>query len=169
LFSENGSSASADAIAGEIDYNYHIRPILSDRCFQCHESDANKREADLRLDTEEAAYAGLKDNPKFHAVVPGKPHESAVWLRIVTKDTADIMPPLNSNLKLTEQEITLIEKWIKQGAKYKPHWAFTVPQKPQLPKVNDTDWPQSPIDYFTLTKMEENGLKPNEEADKERL
>jgi hypothetical protein len=41
--------------------------------------------------------------------------------------------------------------------------------KTQLPKVNDTDWPQSPIDYFTLAKMEENGLKPNEEADKERL
>ncbi|NBB30905.1 PSD1 and planctomycete cytochrome C domain-containing protein [Cellulophaga sp. BC115SP] len=168
-FLRNGSSASTDTVAGEVDYNYHIRPILSDRCFQCHGPDANKREANLRLDTEEAAYAGLKDNPKFHAIVPGKPHESAVWLRIVTKDTADIMPPLNSNLKLTEQEITLIEKWIKQGAKYKPHWAFTAPQKTQLPKVNDTDWPQSPIDYFTLAKMEENGLKPNEEADKERL
>lgn len=165
----NRGNASAAAIPDEVDYNYHIRPILSDRCFKCHGPDANKREADLRLDTEAAAYAALKDNPKLHAIVPGKPDQSAVWLRIVTKDTAEIMPPLESNLKLTEHEIALIEKWIKQGAKYKPHWAFIAPTSPKLPNVSEDSWPKNEIDYFTLAKMEENGLQPNEEADKERL
>ncbi len=67
----NGGSTSASSMPDEVDYNYHIRPILSDRCFKCHGPDANKREADLRLDTEAAAYAALKDNPKLHAIVPG--------------------------------------------------------------------------------------------------
>ena len=165
----NGGSTSAATVPDEVDYNYHIRPILSDRCFKCHGPDANKREAALRLDTEEAAYAALKDNAKLHAIVPGKPDESAVWQRIITKDTAEIMPPLESNLKLNEHEIALIEKWIKQGAKYKPHWAFIAPERPQLPAVDNDAWPKNPIDYFTLAKMEESGLKPNAEADKERL
>lgn len=153
----------------EVDYNFHIRPIFSDRCFKCHGPDANKREADLRLDIEANAYAALKDNPKLHALVPNDLEKSAVWLRITTKDTADLMPPIDSNLKLTEHEIALIEKWIKQGAKYKPHWAFIAPQSPKLPNVSDENWPKNEIDHFILAKMDENGLKPNEEADKERL
>ena len=165
----NGGSTSASSMPDEVDYNYHIRPILSDRCFKCHGPDANKREADLRLDTEAAAYAALKDNPKLHAIVPGDPEHSAVWLRITTKDTADLMPPVESNLKLSEHEIALIEKWIKQGAKYKPHWAFIAPTTPKLPEVSDDAWPKNEIDHFTLAKMEEKGLEPNEEADKERL
>jgi hypothetical protein len=165
----NRGSAVAASIPDEVDYNYHIRPILSDRCFKCHGPDANKREANLRLDTEAAAYAALKDNPKQHAIVPGDLENSAVWLRITTKDTAELMPPLESNLKLSEHEIALIEKWIKQGAKYKPHWAFIAPTTPKLPEVSDDAWPKNEIDHFTLAKMDENGLNPNEEADKERL
>ena len=166
---EEASDTSVAMIPNEVDYNYHIRPILSDKCFQCHGPDANKREADLRLDTEAGAYAALKDNPKLHALVPGKLAESALWLRITTKDTAELMPPVGSNLKLTQHEIDLIEKWIKQGAKYKPHWAFIAPEKVAMPKVKKDDWPKNEIDYFTLAKMEEKGLSPNEEADKERL
>ena len=37
--------------AEEIDYNWHVRPILSDRCFLCHGPDAEARQAELRLDT----------------------------------------------------------------------------------------------------------------------
>jgi hypothetical protein len=165
----NRGNASAAPIPDEVDYNYHIRPILSDRCFKCHGPDANKREANLRLDTEAAAYAALKDNPKQHAIVPGDLDNSAVWLRITTKDTAELMPPVESNLKLSEHEIALIEKWIKQGAKYKPHWAFIAPTTPKLPEVSNDAWPKNEIDRFTLSKMDENGLTPNEEADKERL
>jgi mono/diheme cytochrome c family protein len=166
-FLNNGDTAAA--VLDEVDYNYHIRPIMSDRCFKCHGPDANKREADLRLDIEANAYAALKDSPNLHAIVPGQPEASAVWLRITSKDTAEVMPPVESNLKLTESEIALIEKWIKQGAKYKPHWAFIAPQSPALPKISDKKWPRNEIDHFTLAQMEANGFAPNEEADKERL
>ena len=70
----------------QVSYNFHIRPILSDKCFACHGPDANKREADLRLDVEEAAFAALKENPNKFAVVPGKPDESEVYHRIISED-----------------------------------------------------------------------------------
>src|SRR5919108_4534085 len=107
-----------------VDYNLHIRPILSDRCFKCHGPDANARKAGLRLDNPEGAFAALKDSPDAHAIVPGKPESSEVYLRVSTTDTAQLMPPVKSNLKLNEEEVGLIKKWIAQGAVYKPHWAF---------------------------------------------
>lgn len=159
----------AQALPETVDYNYHIRPILSDRCYKCHGPDAKTREADLRLDTEEGAYKALKDDPKGHVIKPGDPLHSDLFLRVSTSDTSLLMPPPSSNLALTEYEIRLIEKWIAQGAKYKKHWAFIVPRKPVLPKVRDKAWPVNEIDHFTLAAMEQKGFEPNGEADKERL
>jgi hypothetical protein len=159
----------AQNIPETIDFNYHIRPILSDRCFKCHGPDANKREAELRLDTEEGAFKALKDNPAGHVIIPGNPLQSELYLRVSSKDTSYLMPPPSSNLKLSDFEIKLIEKWIRQGAKFKKHWAFIAPQLPQLPKVDDKKWVKNEIDYFILSKLESYGLSPNEEADKERL
>jgi hypothetical protein len=145
-----------------ISYNFHIRPILSDKCFVCHGPDANKREADLRLDTEEGAFAALKDSPGKFALVAGKFEQSEVYHRIVSTDPAELMPPPESNLSLTPKEIELIKAWIKQGAKYEPHWSFVKAQKPTLPQK--TDWTTNEIDLFTLRKMEQVGLEPNPEA-----
>ena len=156
-------------IPDQISYNFDIRPILSDKCLACHGPDANKREAGLRLDMAESAYRALKEHPSAHALVPGKPEVSEVFLRITSPDTSVMMPPPTSNLKLSAREITLIEKWIKQGANYEKHWAFVAPKKPALPQVKQTDWPKNEIDYFILQKQEQLGITPNEEADKERL
>ena len=160
---------SVSLVNDSVDFNLHIRPILSDRCFKCHGPDANQRKANLRLDMRENALAALKDNPRAHAIVPGNSAESEVFRRISSVDTAEVMPPANSNLSLNSEEIALIAKWIDQGAKYKRHWAFIPPQKAQLPQANGDDWPSNEIDHFILTKMDAAGLSPNEEADKERL
>lgn len=157
------------AIRDSVDYNLHIRPILSDRCFMCHGPDAAQRKAGMRLDTPEGAYAALKDNPDGHPIVPGSPEHSEVYRRISAVDTAMIMPPVSSNLKLTEQEIKYIKKWIEQGAKYKPHWAFIAPKPVAVPEANDDAWVVNPIDNFILARMVEAGLEPNEPADRERL
>jgi len=152
-----------------VDYNIHIRPILSDRCFKCHGPDANQRKSNLRLDTREGALAALKDNPNAHVIVPGNPDKSEVYLRVSATDTSFVMPPPNSNLSLTQNEIDLIKKWIEQGAKYKPHWAFIPPVQSKLPSIDDDEWPTNEIDHFILAKMEASGLDPNPVADKERL
>lgn len=151
-----------------IDYNYHIRPIFSDRCFKCHGPDANKRKAGLRLDTPEGAYAAFKDSPSMHAIVPGNPEASDVFQRLITKDTSLLMPTPSSHLSVSKHEVDLIEKWIKQGAVYKPHWAFIKPVKATFPDA-DENWVRNPIDYFVYAKMAEKSLKPSPEASKEQL
>lgn len=145
----------------QVSYNFHIRPILSDKCFACHGPDANKREADLRLDTEEGAFKALKESPGMFALVAGKPEESAVYHRIVSEDPGEIMPPPESNLSLSPEEIALIKKWIEQGAKYEPHWAFLKVEKPAVP---ESDWGSSEIDAFVYQKMRAKKLEPNPEA-----
>src|SRR5450432_2022500 len=75
-----------------ISYNFQIRPIFSDKCFKCHGPDANKRQAGLRLDIPEEAYKALKEHPRAHAIVPGNPDLSEMFLRISSADTAIQMP-----------------------------------------------------------------------------
>ncbi len=173
LFFSGCSTESNDSITQQIpdivSYNFDVRPILSDKCLVCHGPDANKREAGLRLDVAENAYKALAENPSAHAIMPGKPAFSEVYLRISTLDTNKLMPPKSSNLRLANHEIAIIKKWIEQGAKYEKHWAFEVPQKQALPVVKEKEWPKNEIDYFILAKQEQLGLKPNVEADKERL
>jgi hypothetical protein len=152
-----------------ISYNLHVRPILSDKCFACHGPDANTREAGLRLDVAEAAYAALKESPAAHAIVPGNPGSSEAFLRMTSTDPAIKMPPPGSNLMLSDEEIKVIEQWIKEGAEYEPHWAFVPPVKKPLPKIKMSDWPTGETDYFILEKIEQAGLRPNPIADKERL
>jgi len=149
------------ANSDQVSYNFHIRPILSDKCFACHGPDANKREADLRLDTEEGAFKGLKESPGMFALVAGKPDQSAVYHRIVSEDPGELMPPPESNLKLTPEEIGLLKKWIEQGAKYEPHWAFLKVEKPAVPQ---SEWGTNEIDAFILKKMQSKKLRPNPEA-----
>lgn len=164
-----GAGHQTAEIPEQVDFNFHIRPILSDKCFTCHGPDANQRKQDLRLDTEEGAYGLLKDYADRHAIVPGDPLNSEVFLRISSSDSSEMMPPPESNLKLSTREIKLIEKWIEQGGEYKPHWAFVPPVSPEIPQVKDQSWVTNEIDYFILAKLDEIKLKPNPPADKALL
>jgi len=159
-----------DKLPDKVSFNFHIRPILSDKCFKCHGPDANKRQAQFRLDIADSAFAPLKETKGAFAIVPGKPEESELYKRISSTDTSYMMPAPESHLgALNEYEIKLFKKWIEQGAHYENHWAFTPPQKTRLPKVSDKAWVKNEIDHFILQKLDEKNLSPNEEADKERL
>lgn len=165
----DGADGGSFVLPKYVDYNYDIKPILSDKCFACHGPDNNTREAGLRLDTEEGAYKALAESPGKNAVVPGKPHISEAFLRITSDDESIKMPPTAANLPLSNFEIDLIERWIEQGAVYKPHWAFTAPKKPEVPQQDKIKWGNNEIDNFVLDKMTKSGFKPNPEADKNRL
>jgi hypothetical protein len=154
----------------EISYNRDIRPILSDKCFLCHGPDANTREAGLRLDLQEGAFAELLVNKGHFAVVPGSPEESELIRRIESTDPAVLMPLPESNLpQLTPEEIAVFKQWIKEGAKYEKHWSFIPPVQTDLPDVKKESWVKNEIDNFILEKIEKKGLKPNDEASREIL
>src|SRR6187402_66675 len=87
---KNKDSAST-AIPDKISYNFHVRPILSDKCFACHGPDKNHQEAGLRLDLPEFAFKPLKETKGAYAIVPGKPEESEVYRRIISKDSSYFM------------------------------------------------------------------------------
>lgn len=156
------------ASANRVDFNFDVRPILSDKCFACHGPDANQRKAGLRLDTPEGAFAALKEEPGKFAIVKGDAAHSAVIQRVRSEDPNEVMPPPESNLTLTQEEIETLTKWIKQGAEYQKHWAFLPPVKEKV-KLEEVSWAHNEIDYFIYQKMKTKGLSPNKEGDKARL
>ena len=157
------------AIPEAVTFNAHIRPIFSNTCFACHGFDAETREADLRLDTPEGAYAKLKGSDE-HAIVPGKPDESAILKRIFSTDPDDVMPPPDFHKDLTERQKLLVRAWIEQGAKYEEHWAFAPITKaaPPVP-AKHADKVSNPIDSFILGTLENEGIEPSPLADKSTL
>src|SRR5436189_2304589 len=106
---------------GEADFSRDVLPIFSDNCFKCHGPDEKARKAKLRLDTKEGAFR-VKDGKTV--IVPGKSASSELFLRITTRDPDDLMPPPESNHKLTSRQITLIQQWIDEGAQWGRHWAL---------------------------------------------
>lgn len=167
--SNNTEEALIARIPDKIDFNFHVRPILSDRCYTCHGPDENKREAGLRFDTEAGAFTALGEQQDRYAIVRGIPEESMLLERIHAIDPEQLMPPPESNLSLNEQEIKILTKWIEQGAEWKRHWAFISPKKQASPKIQQQDWPQNELDYFVLARLEEEGLSPASAAPEERL
>ena len=159
-------AAAARADEEPVLFNRDIRPIFSDTCFKCHGFDANTRKADLRLDTEEGAFA---ERDGITPLVPGHPDRSEAYRRITSDDPDERMPPPESNLSITVTQKDLLRRWIEQGAEYEKHWSLIPPARPQLPAVRDLDWARNPIDQFILARLEREGLTPSPEAPKHAL
>lgn len=154
-------------IPDEISFSIHVKPILSDRCYACHGPDAEGRVTNLRFDTPEGIRTKLTESKRSRAVVGGSLGRSELAHRILSSDEGLMMPPPESNLRLTAQEKAILLRWIEQGGEYEPHWSFTAPQKPKLPTVRNTDWIRDDLDSFVLSRIEKAGLSPTEEASKE--
>ena len=166
--SQRPAAQVTPAAAREIDYNWDVRPILSDYCFRCHGPDEKSRQAGLRLDTPEGAYAPLR-RPELHAIVPGKPEDSQMIFRVTHENAGVRMPPQTTNKVLSPAQIDILRTWIAQGAKYKPHWAFVAPQKALPPQVAAADRVVNDIDRFVLSRLEREHLTLSPAADKETL
>ncbi|MDB5312315.1 MAG: hypothetical protein JWO38_6517 [Gemmataceae bacterium] len=146
-----------------IEFNRDVRPILADACFKCHGLDSKARRAKLRLDVPEGAFA--ERNSSF-PIKPGDPKESTVWDRVASDDPNYMMPPPDSNKKLTAAQKEIVRKWIEQGAKYQKHWSFEPVKRPDVSKTTAT---RTPVDAFLVTRLKKAGLTPRPEADKETL
>ena len=158
------------AAAGRrLDFNQDVQPILAARCFACHGPDPEMRKAGLRLDLSEWA---MKKRPGHKdAIVPGHPENSELVKRIESKDPHYLMPQnaQGEAKPMKPEEIATLKEWIKEGAVYRPHWAFEAPVRPTVPAATQEEWAQNPIDAFVLAGMKKAGLKPSPEADKATL
>ena len=146
----------------KIDYNTLVKPIFNKKCIACH--GGVKAKSNFSLLFREDALKPAKSGK--YPIVPGKPGESEMIRRITEKDEEERMPYKHD--PLTKDEISILRKWIKQGAEWGEHWAYIPVQKPQLPDVKN-EWIRNEIDQFVYKKLEEEKLKPSTEADKRTL
>ena len=166
-----------------------IRPVLVQKCYECHSAQAKKIKGGLKLDNRENTLRGGDTGP---AVVPGKPDESLLLeaLRYTNKDMQ--MPP---KAALADSVVHDFETWIRMGApdpreasqgsvadaaqaksqwkkreididEGRKFWAYQPPTKHAPPSVNHISWPKDDIDRFILAKMEEKHLEPVGDAPK---
>lgn len=136
-------------------FSLAVRPILSEKCFNCHGPDGENRAADLRLDTAEgvrAAFGGGLDT-------------SEAWRRITSADEGEVMPPPETHKPLSDQEKEVLSEWITSGAAWSPHWAFVRPTRPNPP----LEYAAHPVDSFIRQRLEREGLKPSQRASREKL
>lgn len=159
-----GGSAGGD----EIRFNRDVRPILADRCFGCHGPDAASNESGLRLDQAEAAVA-TPDSDEEAAFIPGDPENSVALQRIRETDPDLKMPPASSHLAISPEELEILEEWVRQGARYEPHWSFrpleALAPLPEPADQTTVPLPGSRIDFWVRKELERRGLHPAPESE----
>lgn len=149
----------------KLGYNRDVRPILNDKCFQCHGTDAAHRKGDLRLDVREDALKPAKSGDI--ALVPGSPEKSHLIARVeLDNHDDDVMPPEKSGKPLTAEEKTVLKRWISEGAEYQGHWAFLKPERAPTPKITNPAFViRNDIDAFIAERLMKEGLSMSPQAD----
>jgi len=166
-------------------FEQHIRPVLAERCYQCHSTRAEKVKGGLRLDSREQMLKGGKDGM---VLVPGDPDKSKLIeaIRYINSDLQ--MPPKH---QLSKQEVSAFERWVKMGApdprgdalpsapatqpapfdyqKERQFWSFQPVRDAPAPDVKDTAGLISPVDYFLESDCEAHHLHPTGPAPKRAL
>ena len=152
-----------------VDYNFDVKPILSDKCYSCHGPDDKARQANLRLDFVEGISDFLDKNSNNHIIDLDSPENSELMKRINSDDSGYFMPPPESNLKLTRNEKEILKNWIEQGANWDKHWAYVKPKYHEIPQTTHSEWVANEIDNFISEKFDEKGLIPSPVTTKEVL
>lgn len=158
-------------------FETHIRPVLVNKCYECHSGKSKKIRAGLRLDTAERMRAGGESGP---AIVPNKPEESLLISAL--RYQSNEMPPSG---KLPDAVINDFVKWISLGAPDprteatpmaeknqkttakadpKEHWSFKHPQRTAPPNVTHAAAARNDVDRFVLARLEAKGLSPSPQA-----
>ena len=146
-----------------VDFGAQIQPIFAKRCVSCHGPD--KAEGGLRLDQRESAFS--KQGSGLAAITAKDVAKSELIRRVTAADDSERMPPEGPPLPVDQVE--LLKKWIESGADWKEHWAFEPPKSQIVPTVKDAAWIVNPIDAFVLDKLEQNGLSPAPQLNREAL
>ncbi len=139
-----------------VDFQKDVRPILSDQCFACHGPDEKARQANLRLDTREGAFA---DRGGSAVIVAGNAADSRLYQRMSHTQNAARMPPPTADRHPSPEQIETIRRWIDQGARWQTHWAY----EPIGMNSGNS------IDEFVRARLDERELSPAREADRRTL
>jgi hypothetical protein len=150
-----------------VEFNRDVRPILSGKCFNCHGPDGKARKANLRLDVREAALKKARSG--LRPIVPGDPDKSELITRVTSEAATEVMPPAKSGKSLTPAEISILKRWVQQGANYAQHWAWVKPIRPPVPAVKEASLARNPIDRFLLARLEGEKLSFSAESDRAAL
>ena len=147
----------------EVHFSTDIRPILNQNCVQCHGGVRQKNGVSF-IYRDEALGVGKSGR---RTIVPGHPDASELIARVTSKDPETRMP--YHAAPLSDQQIELLRRWIKQGAKWQDHWSFVAPKPQAVPSVKQANWPKQTLDRFILARLEREGLQPSPEANKAEL
>jgi hypothetical protein len=158
---------ASQVIPDRPDWNWDVRPILSQNCFSCHGRATQK--GGVRLDNEQDAYAEISEDKGHRSIVPGNLNKSELFRRITTNDAELRMPPKEAHKTLSAHDVAVVERWIKQGAHYKQHWAYIAPAVTAPVKTKWDAQAANPIDRYVYAKLAAEGMNPAPEADRETL
>ncbi len=173
-----GSSLFAAGLAvgaAEADFARDVQPLLASRCLDCH--GPKKAESGVRLDSKAAALKGGDHGPAY---VAGKP-EASLLIQVVTGNHPDLARMPKKGATLTGAEVSLLSTWITRGAVWpeaasassaqpgETHWAFQPITRQKAPSVKNRRQVRNEIDHFVLQRLEKEGLKLSDEAEKTTL
>ncbi len=154
----------------KIDFNTQIKPLFNQKCIVCH--GGVRRQGDFSLLFRQDALANNKSGKP--AIIPGDPDGSEMIKRIIHTDSEERMP--YKQPPLSNAEINTLRQWIKEGAEWGDHWAYTELKPVELPTIKGTlwglmkpEWVKNDIDYFILDKIKAADLTPSVQADKQTL
>lgn len=181
-FSAVAADPQFDAASLEF-FEKEVRPILVNRCYECHSDQTEEPKGGLRVDSRSALLAGGETGPAIDLKAPQK----SLFLDAINYGDLYQMPPKS---KMPTEEIATLTRWVELGAPWPTedpkttalarqtfdlqarkaaHWAWRPVQNPTPPQVQRSDWPRHPLDAFILAKLEENGLSPAPDADRRTL
>ena len=95
-----------------VDFVKQIKPILADRCVECHNAETLLGE--LNLQNRELAFRKRKAGP---AIVPGAPEKSMLYLALTLPPKDKKAMPATGH-RIPKDEVSIIRQWIKEGAKW---------------------------------------------------
>lgn len=153
---------SVNAAPPRLEFNRDVRPILATNCFACHGPDKGTRQAELRLDSRDGL---LGTGEKPGVVIAGDARQSELYRRVAATDVSELMPPPETKKKLTPAQVSVLRRWIEEGAEWQGHWAYLPPERTSPPTVEAASFVRNDIDPFILAKLKEQGMPPAPEAD----
>ncbi len=170
-------TASDNRSVSESFFESQVRPLLLDRCVDCHNGE--KRKGGLRLDTK----AGFLAGGGRGALVDHETPEASLLIRAVSRTEQDLAMPPDDPLK--EPEFEILRRWIEGGASWpdepdaepelsleqrrRRHWAYQPVERGELPATIHDNWVQVPVDAFVLERLQDAGLSPSKPASRSIL